>query len=106
VSEDGSRGGESAEPQSAVIKLGASLRIQDVAASHHLLERTLEGGTPVRIDLGELTDVDTAGVQLLAAYGREAARRGIELRWSGETAALLKALRLLGMSGSLPGLDP
>lgn len=91
--------------ESAVIKLGASLRIQDVAASHRLLERTLEAGTPVRIDLGELADVDTAGVQLLIAYGREAARRGIELRWSGETPVLLNALKLLGMNGSLPGSD-
>lgn len=92
--------------ESAVIKLGASLRIQDVAASHRVLERTLEEGTPVRIDLGELADVDTAGVQLLIAYGREAARRGIDVRWSGETPALLNALRLLGMNGLLPGSHP
>jgi phospholipid transport system transporter-binding protein len=86
-----------------MIKLGASLRIQDVEAGHRLLARTLDEGTPVRIDLGELTDVDTAGVQLLIAYGREAARRGIEVRWSGETPVLLNALRLLGMNDSLPG---
>lgn len=86
-----------------MIKLGASLRIQDVETSHRLLTQTLEEGTPVRIDLGELADVDTAGVQLLIAYGREAARRGIEVHWSGEAPVLLNALRLLGMNGSLPG---
>lgn len=103
MSEEGIRGGESAEPHGAVIKLGTSLRIQDVTASRRLMERTLEEGTPVRIDLGGLTDIDTAGVQLLVAYAREAARRGIDIRWSGETSVLLNALRLLGMNGVLPG---
>ena len=73
---------------------------------HRLLLQSLEGGAPIRIDLGDLVEVDTAGVQLLLAYRHEARRRGIEVEWVDATPTLLDALRLLGLAGSLSGGAP
>jgi anti-sigma B factor antagonist len=63
-----------------------------------MLQQTLHGVTPIGIDLSGLVDIDTAGVQLLIAYDREAVRLGIDVHFFGETPALIEALKLLGLS--------
>ncbi len=100
MSEDASHDFQPMAPPDA-LDLGASLRIQDVEAGHRLLQQTLKGSAPLRIDLSRLVDIDTAGVQLLIAYCREAGRLGIDARFVGETPALAQALRLLGLNGAL-----
>jgi anti-anti-sigma regulatory factor len=72
-----------------------------VEASHRLLEQSLKRSVSIRIDLSRLEDIDTAGVQLLLAYCREAGRLGVDARFVGETPALADALRLLGLNGAL-----
>lgn len=83
--------------RTTALELGPSLRIQDVEAGHRMLQQTLHGVTPIGIDLSRLVDIDTAGVQLLIAYDREAARLGIDVHFFGETTSLIDALKLLGL---------
>ncbi len=94
---------EPAVPGDTAMAFGASLRIQDVAAGHRWLEQSLRGSAPIRIDLSQLIDIDSAGVQLLVAYCREAARLGIDVHFFGAAQALHDALKLLGLSGALTG---
>jgi anti-anti-sigma regulatory factor len=101
MSQDPRPEAHSMAPLDAALELGTSLRIQDVEAGHRLLERTLKGPAPIRIDLSRLVDIDTAGVQLLIAYYREATRLGIDVHFMSEATALTEALRLLGLSGAL-----
>jgi anti-anti-sigma regulatory factor len=67
-----------------------------------MLQQSLNGVTSIAIDLSSLIDIDTAGVQLLIAYGREAARLGIDVHFFGETTALIEALTLLGLRWTAP----
>jgi anti-anti-sigma regulatory factor len=67
-----------------------------------MLQQSLNGVTSIGIDLSSLIDIDTAGVQLLIAYGREAARLGIDVQFFGETTAFIEALTLLGLRWTTP----
>jgi ABC-type transporter Mla MlaB component len=99
---DAHRDDRSATPRTTTLKVGPSLRIQDVAVSYRMLQQSLNDVTSIAIDLSSLIDIDTAGVQLLIAYGREAARLGIDVDFFGETTALTEALTLLGLRWTAP----
>jgi anti-anti-sigma regulatory factor len=79
------------------ISLGTRLEIRDVEAAHRQLVQAVAGGASLRVDVGRLTAVDTAGAQLLLALVREAERRVVGLEFSGKSVALEAALKSLGL---------
>jgi anti-anti-sigma regulatory factor len=87
--------------ESGEITLEASLEIADVTEARRRLLDALVGVRRFAIDVGPLTAVDTAGVQLLLAVAQECTRRGIALSCRGESLPLALALRSLGLSGAL-----
>ncbi len=88
------------------LRLESSLRIGEVEARRDMLLRQLDRGEPLRIDVGALQSVDTAGVQLLLAFRQEADRRGIPVDYCGESPELFNALRLLGLGDAVLGRRP
>jgi anti-anti-sigma regulatory factor len=92
---------ESGEFAGGTLDAGAALEIRDVDAGHRTLLQALEAGMPLRIDLGGISTVDAAGVQLLLALRQEGIRRGIPIEFRGQSAALERALALLGLSSNL-----
>jgi anti-anti-sigma regulatory factor len=60
------------------------------------------------LDAGAVERVDTAALQLLAAFRRDAAARGHDTRWLGASAALHEAAGLLGLERilDLPAARP
>lgn len=87
------------------LTVGGSLQIQDVEAMRERLRRLFDGLGPLCIDVGDLLAVDTAGVQLLVALRLDAARRGRELYFRGESPRLDQALDLLGLRGAVYGAE-
>lgn len=85
--------------------LDGSLQIQDVEAARERLRRVFDGTGAVRIDVGGLLAVDSAGVQLLVALRLDAARRGRRLFFSGNSPRLDQALDLLGLRAAVYGTD-
>lgn len=85
--------------------LPASLQIQDTAQELQRLRTMFDSRLPVTLDVGSLTAIDTAGVQLLVALVREGNRCHIPVSLLGESAALTRALRLLGLPDDLGGLE-
>jgi len=66
----------------------------------------LARGGAVRIDLGELSFMDSAGVRALNTALREAAEQGRELRvCEGMQPGVVQMLELTGMLGLLPVED-
>jgi ABC-type transporter Mla MlaB component len=55
----------------------------------------------IEMDASLLEHVDTAGMQLLYAFARDARRDGKTLVWHGLNPQIVDAARLLGMSGML-----
>ncbi len=56
---------------------------------------------PTEVDLSAVTDIDTAGVQMLLAATRAARARRQSMRLTGHSDAVLDVLRLLGVHEQL-----
>src|SRR5882724_5744947 len=70
---------------SARVTLGASLTLANVADAKLALAAALAGGAAVTVDASDLAEIDVAGVQLLCAAQRGAARQGRALTITGAT---------------------
>jgi anti-sigma B factor antagonist len=79
------------------VHLDASLEIEDVEGTRGRLLSALVRGVPIRVDVGNVRAIDTAGMQVLLAAQSEALKRGLSLAFCGESAALAQALSILGL---------
>jgi anti-anti-sigma regulatory factor len=79
------------------VQLEPGLEIKDAEGVYRLLLAALGDGRAVRVDVGRVQTVDTAGAQLLLAFQGEASRRGVRIEFSGESAPLTHALAVLGL---------
>jgi anti-anti-sigma regulatory factor len=99
----GSRKARAIAPDSGAALAFDTLSIREVAQRHGQLKAMLERGAN-EIDLGALTSVDTAGLQLLLAAAHAAQARGMRLRLRGAQPLLSDATRILGMDAQLSAL--
>jgi len=83
------------------IALPPRLEIRDVEEAHRRLVEALNVHGPLRIDVGPLVAIDSAGVQLLLAVCREGERRGLKVELCGASGALERASGLLGLAQAL-----
>ena len=72
--------------------------VADVAALKAGLGRLLRSPHPVALDIAGLERIDTAGLQVLAAFLRERNERGLANEWQGTSALLASAAQLLGLA--------
>ncbi len=82
------------------LALGSSLSIREVRACAARLDALLAAGS-CQLDVGELSSVDTAGVQLLLAAALEARRRGLTLQLIGADDLHAGAVDALGLGDHL-----
>lgn len=87
-----------------VVALPSELHIAEVAAFRAALDNVLRQSQAVRLDAAALTVIDTAGLQLLLAFRRAAAARGLACTFGARSEALREAARLAGLAPDL-GLD-
>jgi phospholipid transport system transporter-binding protein len=84
--------------------LPPSLTIAEVGALKGSLDALLAGAAPLTLDGRGVTRADTAGVQLLLAFAREAEARGRRFTWAGFSSTLAEVARRLDLARDL-GLD-
>jgi anti-anti-sigma factor len=74
------------------VAIGGEMTIYAAAAAKDRLLEALDGADELEIDLSEVVEIDTAGVQLLVLLRREAllARKRVSL--SGHSPAVLEVL--------------
>jgi anti-anti-sigma factor len=82
----------------ALLRLSGELTIYDAAALKTALLALPAAEGDWSLDLAGVTDVDSAGIQLLLALRRTLAARGAALRVSARSAAMNAALSLYGMA--------
>jgi len=87
------------------LTLTAECTVAEAEALKSQLARRLEESQPVIVDVSALQRIDTAGLQLLAAFVRERRTAGLAVTWRGRAAALETAAGLLGLNDmlELPG---
>lgn len=90
---------ESTQTASGPIELGDRLDVSEAAAVSGKLKELLEtAGDEIEIDLAGAQVVDTAGIQLMIAFAREALKRGKAVRFSEPSSAFSEAAQLLGVA--------
>lgn len=82
------------------VALPAHCGIRDAGKLHAELVALLEAEGPVVVDMQALERIDTASVQLLAAFVREREARSLTVEWRGGSAVMTNALSLLGLDAA------
>jgi anti-anti-sigma regulatory factor len=86
------------------LKLQAHCTLRESVALKALLLEQLELGRDVILDGGAVEKIDTAGLQLLAAFSRHLGEAGRHLEWTAATPELLRAASQLDLA-DLIGLN-
>ncbi len=76
------------------LTLSGELTIYTAAMLKERLVRELEASGSMEIDLGKVTELDTAGFQVLYSLRRTCARRGKELKISSPSQAVREVFAL------------
>jgi ABC-type transporter Mla MlaB component len=87
------------------LALAAECTVAEADSLKAELARRLNEPAPVAVDVSALQRIDTAALQLLAAFVRDRRTAGRAVEWRGRAAALDSAAGLLGLSEmlELPG---
>ena len=93
-------------------QLESDLTIYNVAAAKQQLEALLQQTAEIETDLAQVSEIDSAGMQLLILAKRECLARNGSLSLSGHSQAVLEVLDLCNMANYfgdpvvLPGSQP
>lgn len=94
----------SADPAPARLCLDGEVTIATVARHKPAVIAALDAGTPVELDLGAVTHLDGAGLQLLLLAAREGGLRGLPVRVAAASRAVRDALALVQLDDALQPL--
>jgi anti-anti-sigma regulatory factor len=75
------------------------MTVYEAAEDQRALLEALGRSAELEIDLSEVTELDTAGIQILALAKREAARAGKTVRLTAHSPATLEAIDCYGLGG-------
>ncbi|OFZ67704.1 MAG: hypothetical protein A2V79_01865 [Betaproteobacteria bacterium RBG_16_56_24] len=81
------------------VSIAGTMTIYDAVADRRKLLDALDGAAEIEIDLSEVTEMDTAGVQLLAMIKREAIKAGKALHLVAHSQASLDVLDRYNLGG-------
>jgi phospholipid transport system transporter-binding protein len=92
-------------PDDGSLRLAAECTVAGADELKAELARRLQEPAPVTLDVNALQRIDTAGLQLLAAFVRDRRTAGRAVAWRGRAPALETAAGLLGLRDmlELPG---
>ena len=91
-------------PESRIVarlEFEGEMTIFQVAELKEALQKALEGNEALEINLSRVTELDTAGVQMMLVAQAEAAALGLSLQWVGHSPSVLKTLRRLSLESEL-----
>ena len=87
-----------------VLALEGELTVQTAADRRAVLAAALAGPGDLDLDLSAVTELDTAGLQLLLLARRETGHTGARLTVSAASRAVTDVLAIAGMNGRLEPL--
>jgi len=91
----------SRRPDHSVFALAAECTIADIAPLKASLAGLLEHPSAVTLDVAAIQRIDTASMQLVAAFVRERESHGHQVEWRGSAPVFGSAARLLGLAAML-----
>jgi anti-anti-sigma factor len=88
------------------VTLAGEVTIFNAGAIRQQILTALDETDDIDVDLSEVTEIDTAGVQLMVAAKREAAERHKVLHYSACSPVVLDVVALLGLSAYMADAMP
>lgn len=88
-------------PSAATVTLQANCSVREVIGLRSLLLEVIESATAVIVDVAQLERIDTAALQVLAAFVRDRRSQQREVIWVNVNEALSEAARTLGLFAAL-----
>lgn len=85
-------------PAPTVVRVNGELTIQTAAEHLADLRTALAAPGPLEVNLGEVTELDTAGLQVLLAIRAETSRSGKEFRLANCSPTVLEVLEIAGVT--------
>ena len=89
------------EKPPATLALAGECMISDASSLKQRLAALLDEPLPVTLDITALQRIDTAGLQVIAAFVRERTGNGRLVEWQGAAPVLATAAQLLGLTSLL-----
>lgn len=89
------------DPSVTRVDINGELSIFTAAQLRQQLLDALDTGKDVEVDLSEVNEMDSAGMQIMVAAKREANNRNKQLRFVGHSPAVFDVLELCNLSGHL-----
>ena len=86
--------------------VAAECTVADASSLKSGLSKLLEEPGTVTLDIGSVQRIDTAGLQVIAAFIQERGSHGREVQWRGSAPALSAAAKLLGLDALLKLASP
>lgn len=83
------------------MKLQTKLHISDAESLAEQLVSCLESSEPIVLDVSDVTDADTASVQVLCALQKSLSLTQNSIEWSGVSKPLADAAKQLGVQDLL-----
>ena len=93
-------------PEVSRLPIEGEMTIYRAAELKETLVEAIDRGAQLEIDLSAVTEVDTAGVQLLVLARKLAQSKQQELRLTAHSPAVLEAIELLNLGACLGGPTP
>lgn len=78
--------------------VAAECTVADAGLLKIELAKLLDESASVTLDISAVQRIDTAGLQVIAAFVHERESQGRQVQWRGQAPALSNAVRLLGLS--------
>lgn len=83
------------------VSLQGRLQIEGASRLRSRLLRALARRRPITLDAARVDHADTAALQILFAFVREASERGLPLRWNRVSDPLRQAAKQLGLAAAM-----
>jgi anti-anti-sigma regulatory factor len=85
------------------VAIEGALTIYEAASAKAMLLVALEGAAGIEVDLTDVSELDTAGAQLLALVKREADAAGKRFALGGQSAAVREVFGCYGLDDHFGG---
>jgi len=82
-----------------VCRVSGDLTIYAATEARHELEQLLAQSLPVEVDLSEVDEIDTSGIQLLLWLKRQVSAKGSQLSLVHHSPPVIEAFDLLHVTG-------
>jgi len=80
---------------------GESLDIQQVAAIHRRLQKSMQKSLNIELKADAVTKADTAGLQLFVSLRKDLHALGGDISWKKPSDELMNTAKLLGLASHL-----